>query len=228
MLKKGKVSKEIIDALKAEHNCPLFKWSDPQNKNDEAVFKQIDHELLRQIRTLAAEAQSNNLPLPIKEVNDLIFSKCVLWPQLGPEELDDLVVGAIPAVVKSIQLTSGLIDVDAFGRPIGNDINVSFIKDFEYWDDISDSERKELKETTPFQLYRVRYGRWFFVIRPITRTDLRLVLGSNDESFTLANLVCVWPKEVPWDLVPSGAIDALAEAANKVSGYMNEPEIEEL
>jgi len=227
MLKKGKVSEDTIKELKAAYSIPLFKWTSG-DKKDEAVFKQIDYDLLAKIRHLAADSEQHGRSLPVKEVNELLFKQCVLWPILSEEEIENLVVGAIPTIVKDIQEKSGFIEVDILGNPLGPDLHVSVLNDFAYWGDISEADTETLKSESSFQLFRVRVGRWVFALRPMTRIDLKLAATADDDVLSLVKSVTMWPKEIDWNLLPTGVVVKLSETANRISGWASETDVEEL
>jgi hypothetical protein len=227
MLKKGKLTAELIAETKAAYTCPIFKWTS-DDKKDEAIIKQIDLDLLARVRMLAAESEAQGKALPVKEVNDLIFTQCVIWPALTEAEKEELIVGAIPSIVKDIQEKSGLLEVDIFGRPLGPDLHVSILKDFNYWGDLTEAEGAALKEASPFQLFRVRVGRWVFALRPMTRLDLKLASQAEDDTLSLVKTVTMWPTEVDWNTIPTGVVIQLAETANRISGWSSESSVEEL
>ena len=115
-----------------------------------------------------------------------------------------------------------MIDIDIFQRVLAPDTFTTILRDFDYWGDLEESDTEQLrKDCSPFALYRVRIGRWVFVIRPMTRVDIQVSSQSNDDQLTLARSVTMWPKDVKWETVPAGIIEILSRKANEISGWEN-------
>lgn len=229
MINKGKITEAEIQELKTAYpEDALFKWTSP-NKKDELVIRAINQELMKKIVGMVRDAELQGKGLPIEDVNEKIFDACVLWPTFNLNEKLSLAVGVIPSVVKTIQEKSGFIEIDVFQRVLGPDTFTTTIKDFDVWNDITTEEVDELKkEVGSFSLFRVRIGKWVFVIRPMTRIDIQVATQSNDDQLTLARSVTMWPKEVKWETLPAGIIEILGRKANEISGWEPDAEVEEL
>jgi hypothetical protein len=228
MTNKGKITDAQIAEIKMAYpDTALFKWTSP-NKKDEAVLRPITADLLKKLTSIIREAELQGKPLPIQDVNEKVFDSCVLWPAFSIEEKLSLPVGTIPSIVKVIQEKSGFLDIDVFQRVLAPDMLTTILKDHEYWGDISDEEVAELKTRTPFQLNKVRIGRWVFVVRPMTRTDIQVATQANDDQLALAKAVVMWPREVKWEHLPAGIIELLGRKANELSGWDDDSTVEEL
>jgi hypothetical protein len=229
MINKGIITeKEITELKEAYPGEALFKWTSP-NKKDELVLRAISHDLMQRIVNMIKDAELQGKGLPIQDVNEKIFDACVLWPSFKLEEKLNLPVGVIPSVVKVIQEKSGFIDIDIFQRVLGPDTFTSTLKDFDTWNDITDEEAEALKkEVGVFSLFRVRIGKWVFIIRPMTRIDIQVASQANDDQLALAKSVTMWPKEVKWETIPAGIIEILGRQANEISGWEPDAEVQEL
>lgn len=228
MTNKGLISKEEQDQLKQLYkNQPLFKWTSP-NKKDDVIFKAINLSLMNKINELIKLADGADKPIPVKEVNEVIFDECVIWPSFSIEEKELLPVGTIPSIVKIVQEKSGFLDIDVFNRILGPDQYSIQVNDYDYWPDPTEDELKKLKEKTKFQLHRARIGRWVFIVRPMTRTDLQIASAGLDEHLTLSKAITVWPETVDWDVIPAGIIERLSGIANEISGWSTDSSVEEI
>lgn len=229
MINKGQITeKEILEIKNAYPKEALFKWTSP-DKKDELIIKPISYELMQKIVSMIRDAELRGSGLPIQDVNEKLFDSCVLWPTFSLDEKLSLPVGIIPSVVKSIQEKSGFIDIDIFQRVLAPDTFTTILRDFDVWNDITEEESEALKKTSaPFSLFRVRVGKWVFVIRPMTRIDIQVASQSNDDQLTLARSVTMWPKEIEWESIPAGIIEILGRKANEISGWEMDAIIEEL
>jgi hypothetical protein len=229
MINKGQVTEKDIAEIKSAYpKEALFKWTSP-DKKDDLIIRAISYELMQKIVNMIRDAELRGTGMPIQDVNEKIFDSCVLWPTFSLDEKLSLPVGIIPSVVKSIQEKSGFIDIDIFQRVLAPDTFTTIIRDFDVWGDISDEEATALKESSkPFSLFRVRIGKWVFVIRPMTRIDIQISSQSNDDQLTLARSVTMWPKEIDWETIPAGIIEILGRKANEISGWDPDATIEEL
>jgi hypothetical protein len=226
MTNKGNITKEEQDQIKGLFKKDLlFKWTSP-NKKDDVIFKIITLDLMKKVGDIVSSADKEDKGLPIQEINEKIFDTCVVWPTFTLEEKLALPVGTIPSIVKVIQEKSGFVDVDVFQRVLGPDQYSVMIGDYQYWADPVDEEIAALKDKTKFQLYKVRIGRFLFIIRPMTRTDLQVASTGTDESLTLVKSVSVWPEKIDWELLPAGYIEKLAEVANSISGWDSSATVE--
>lgn len=229
MTNKGNITEQEIAQIKAAYpNEALFKWTSP-NKKDDLVLRAISHDLMQKILNMIKDAELQGRGLPIQDVNEKIFDVCVLWPKLTLDEKLALPVGIIPTIVKVVQEKSGFIDVDIFQRILSPDTITTIIRDFDYWGDLDEDESETLKEKCkPFALFRVRIGRWVFIIRPMTRVDIQVATQSNDDQLALAKSVTMWPEDVKWETIPAGIIEILGRKANEISGWEPDAECTEL
>jgi hypothetical protein len=229
MINKGHVTDKDIEELKAAYpEDALFKWVSP-DKKDDVVFRAISNDLMKKIIDMIRAAELEGKGLPIQDVNEKIFDSSVLWPKFTLDEKLALPVGIIPSLVKVIQEKSGFVDIDIFQRVLAPDTFTTVIKDFEFWGDVTEEDSTKLSEKYPsFSLYRVRIGKWVFVIRPMTRIDIQIASQSNDDQLTLARSVTVWPEEIKWENIPAGIIEILSRKANDVSGWDNDSEVTSL
>lgn len=231
MINKGLITdKQKEDLKEAYPKDALFKWTTP-DKKDDLVLRAISSELMAGIVDIIRESEMAGRNLPIQEVNDTIFDNCVVWPVFSAEERENLPIGIIPSVVKTIQEKSGFIDIDIFQRVLAPDTFTTILKDFDYWPDITEDESKALKEASkPFSLYRVRISKWVFVIRPMTRVDIQVATQATDEQSTIAKSITMWPKDVEWENIPAGIVEILARKGNDISGWSadTDSDVEEL
>lgn len=230
-MNKGTPSEKEIAAIKASlPGVALYKWNVPLTKDQVIIFRAIDRPLKDKIQNLIRDAETNGKLPPIEDVQERIFDACVVWPSFTIEEKFGMPVGIVPSLIKSVQEKSGYLDIDIFQRVLAPDSTTSVVKDYEYWGEISTDELDELKASTPFSLYRVRVGRWSFVVRPMTRIDVQIAQQAIDSELAVAKAVVMWPKDTPWDIIPSGIIEILGDKINEVSGWrsQNDTEVEEL
>lgn len=228
MTNKGLLTDEQKKELKASNPGTTLFITNYDKKND-VVFQHITYPLLQKVTDLIKDSELQGKGLPIKEVNDLVFDTCVVWPKLTHEEKDNLVAGAIPQIVKSIQEKSGFIDIDIFQRVLAPDVFTKCIQDYDNWGDLPDEQVEKLKEDNqPFSLFRTRIGKFIFVIRPMTRIDIQISSQSDDDQLALAKCVTVWPPKVDWDKIPGGIIEVLVRECNACSGWSESAEVEEL
>lgn len=224
----GKITEADLKRLKSQYLGPLFKWAPASLKDVEFVFRPIDKKLQKIITDMLIEAEKRNKATPVEDVNERLFDSCVVWPELTLEEKQTLPVGTIPSLAKAIQEKSGYVDIDIYGRDLGPDLLTTIIRDYDFWGDVPETTLRELRDETKFKLYRVRIDRWVFIVRPMTRTDMQVSSQSSDEYLALVKCVCMWPKEVPWDVVPAGVVDILVKEINKISGWELDSDCEEI
>jgi len=229
ILGKDKVTPKIVAEAKAilGPEIAIYHYKDKTGRY-EAIFKEINHDLMKRIRTRIKEETLKNNLLPMEEINDMVFDECIIWPPVSTEDKNNLPVGKIVDIVKSIQEKSGFLDVDLAERPLRPDIYTEIIQDFDYWPSITKEEIVELKEKIPFQLFKVEIGGFEFVIRPLTKADIFLVNSSQDEQSTACKAVTVWPTKVPWETLSGGVILLLSQEITRVSGFSSDSEVTEL
>ena len=227
MIGKGKAPTEVIEQLKADPG-PKFKWL--FWGKDEIIFTPITRPLYTEIQEYLAKSRlEKTAETDIKEyVYEKIWDRCILWPSLTPEEKYKLPVGIMPQVTKTIQEKSGFMDVTIDGETIAETLTVSTLKDSEYWPKPTDAEKEELKKKFNIQLFLVKIRNWYFVVRPMSRTDLRVSRESVDQVTTLCRCVTVWPKTVDWDILPMGIVDMLNRKIEDLAGWTNDAECEPL
>lgn len=227
---KGLITEAELKKLKEFYGEGAVLCQKPLGKgSDDVVFRILVQDDIKTLRDMVRESTEAQKPLTLEEVNLFIFKSCVVWPALTDEEIENLRVGIIPSVVKSVQEKSGYSDITVLGQAIGPDLQSVLIKDFPYWKDISAEEKVKLEAKHPqFELQKVFCGRFVFIIRPMTRTDIRLANQSDDRALTMARAVTVWPEEVPWDAIGAGYIESIGEAANAIAGWEHEAEVQEV
>jgi len=220
---------EIIEQLKTVHdNEPLMVYSDKRKNSQKFVFKAISHELMRKIRKLVKdEAIKGNL-LPLELVDNFVFDECVVWPVVNEEDKLDYQVGFIPQIVKSIQEKSGFLDIDVMERPLRPSELVEVITDFEFWPDITLEEVEELKNKVPFPLFKITIDRWVFIVRPLTKGDVKVLQETVDEEMGGVTACTVWPEKVPWTEIAAGCVKILWQQILSCSSFSEECEILEL
>lgn len=228
MLNKGKISDKERDELKLLYPAGgIYKFVFP-NQKDEIVFTAISQVTANKIAVLKEDAIVNKRPLPVDDINRKIFDECVLWPQLTLVEKETLPIGIIPSVSKIIQEKSGFLNYDIHGRVLAPDYSTSMIRPLPSWGDISEDELKTLQDSTKFSLFRAKIEHMVFIIRPMTRTDIRVSLQSNDDQIALVKSVTLWPENVPWDELPAGWVEALGRVATEISGWEPNVNVEEI
>lgn len=213
---------ELKETFKDE---PLLKWPIPPGRKNEVIFTTISTELKQKVDDIIAEATAKGTRVPLQEIHELLIVECLRWPQLTADEVKALPFGAVHSLAKVIQEQSGYIDVDIMNRVLGPATNITFVKDFNYWEDITDKELTALHET-PFAIYRIKIGRWIFYIRPMTRVDIQQAIGAVDDQLALVKNVVMWPQEISWNTIPAGVVEKLAAQSNNVSGWDLNAEVE--
>lgn len=231
---KGKLTAEQIAEIKNMFDgAPLFKTSTKDNKGNEhdVLFRPIYSALYHRIQNLVDESRSRGGVVPQADIDNLIFDECLVWPDVTPAEKDLLEAQVVPTFSKIVQERSGFTEIDVYGNWIGPDTSTIPIKDYNYWGDYTLEQLGEIKNSTPFQLFRVRIGKWIFIVRPLTTQDVRVAQTQPDSSLTLAKATVMWPafEEIDWSTVPAGIVDTVANVATKVSGWdVGDVEIQEV
>lgn len=195
---------------------PLYKF--PIDKSNEIVFKAMTNQVVDRIRTTILDRQAGNMRFTEWDAEEIIFDQCVVWPEFTIEDKRNMPAGIFSSLAKAVRDKSYYVGVTETGKLYGPDIHSIKIQDFDYWPDITEGEIEGLKQSTRFQLHRLRIERYYFVIRPMTRADLSIAALTADDQLTIVKQVTMWPIEVPWDLIPSGVIEAVGLYANDISG----------
>lgn len=230
MIGKGQASEQTIEEIKALNpGIPILSYNWPR-RDDQVIFKTISRDTYKYImeRTSAAKQNNGKNYLPLDEIHEAVFDQCVLWPKLTIEERYNLPVGVIPSVSKVIQERSGFLDVDIADRILAPEIYTTLIQPFPFWDKPSEEEIDELKKSTKFPLFQVQVESCFFVLRPMTRTDIKISTQAIDDRLALTRQVTLWPEQIDWDIIPAGWIEALGRAAADLSGWDSEALVSEL
>jgi hypothetical protein len=238
MHNRGRIPEEVIEEYKQSNIKPLYKWVSPTPSKektpegepiyDEILFTDIKHSLWKTIRNRVRQAEESGVTPDVEEINELVFLKCVLWPEFTPEDLRTMPVGFMPSVTKLIQEKSQFWNVDVLGRVLGPDLTTVTLKEGDYWDDISDKELAAIKKEHKEELKKIRIGRWIFIARPVTRADITVAAQADDSEIALLERVVVWPKDAKWEDLPEGILISLGNAVNRISGWGIEGEVEEL
>lgn len=231
---KGSLTDEQKAALKEKFKgIPLFVVQSTDNKGQlhDIVFRPIFHDLYAKIQNMVEEGRSRGTSTSQLEIDDLIMDECLLWPEIALEERPLLEVSVVPSFSKIVQEESGFAEIDVAGNWIGPNHSTIPIKDYEYWGDYTASEVEELKQKVPFQLFRVRIGKFIFITRPLTTQDIRIAQTQPDNSLTLAKASVMWPhhEKLVWNTVPAGIVDTLAMISTKLTSYNSDDvEVQEL
>lgn len=218
---KGLITEDEVKALKEAYpKLSLYKWTDEYDTH-QFVYRTLNQMDIAFINDKVQASIKEDRPVAIDTINEIVFERCIVWPILQPQERVQMPVGWIPSLVKSIQEKSGYVDVDVANRVIGPDLRSRVLKDFDYWPDLPKEEEEGLKKDFVLPLHKVTIdGKWFFVIRPMTKLDLHIAGAAEDEELALVKQVVMWPKTVDWNLIPTGIIDQLGRQANKISGWV--------
>lgn len=221
---KGRISEQEVASLKAQYpDVALGKTVSTDNKGElhDIVFRPISDALYTRIRMLTEEGKANGEIFLPTVTDGLIFDECLLWPEISADERKRLEVSVIPVFSKKVQEFSGFFEVDAQGNWIGNALSILPLKDHNYWGDYSLETLKELKETTPFALFRVRIGKWVFIQRPLTSEDVAIAQTQPDDLEIIAKASIMWPTltEDIWRSIPVGVKSTVANTATKISMY---------
>ena len=219
------INQELIDKLKKAHpGKKLFKWSQLG-----VIYTPITRELNDKILKLSNDIVARTGNLPVREVEDMVVTECVLYPKLTPEDRKEIPVGTYTTLNKVIHEKSGYIEVDVFGRSLCRDSFSEPLVDFTFWEDATEEQVEKVKASCPYSLYKVYIGEFAFVIRQLSRKDVELTQDKQDHIFEKVKRVTLWPEDINWDSVPSGIIDTLFDEVRNLSGYMeNRVTIEEL
>jgi hypothetical protein len=228
MHNKGRVTEEIVKQLKSLHQLEkVCKYPFP-NSNDDIIFKLITRASYNRILDMVSVAAKNDKSLPVNDVHQKIWDDCVIWPLLTVDEKQLLPVGVIHSVVKVIQEKSGFLDVDIMDRILAPDVRTTTIQDLPYWGDLTTEEILALKSKSPYLLQKVIIDKLVFVFRPSNQNDVRIANQSEDNKLALCKSVCMWPENAPWDHLPAGYIEKLANVAFQISGWDSSATVEEL
>lgn len=236
---KGPVpQKKLEEILKSVR--PVYKWRYPYPRKgpsgemiyDEVLFTVITPEVYREVQRYVQRVTAEKKMVDVQEVNQIVYSKCVLWPEPKIEEILGYRIGYVPSVVKVIHEKSGFVDVDIMDRVLAPDVTSVMLREPETWSEPTEEEIAQVKASVPpaTPLYKVTIGGiWHFILRPMTRADLQVLSTSvDDDRIALCRLVTVWPQTVDWSSLPMGVLDAVGRASNRVSGWDLEGEVEEI
>lgn len=223
---KGKISDKEIAELK-KLGFPIYRYS--VDKNNDIIFRPMTNKVIEQIRTTVLDRQAAGKRFTDWDAEELIFDHCVVWPEIPPQMKHELPAGIFTTLAKAVREKSYYYNVTETGKVYGPDQNSVQIQDYEFWPEITEEELAQIKASTRFQLHRLRIGRWYFVIRPMTRADLAIAAMTSDDQLTIVKQVTMWPFEVPWEILPTGVIENIGLFANDISGVATgDIEIEEL
>lgn len=225
---KGKVPADVRDVLRGAYaGQGLFVWSD--HDGNDYVLRPISPKLYADLIQALSLKDFKSEYERKDYVNTTIFQKCTLWPEFTPEEYQTIPVGIFPSIAKVAMERSGFINVTVNGDIIGPDVHSVKIQDYTTWPDITEEEIAQLKSENTAALYRVRIDKFVFVIKPVLRSDIQQAAMAADDQLTLVQKITVWPKELDWELVPTGFLDILGEQANRISGWnLDKVEVEPL
>ena len=137
-------------------------------------------------------------------------------------------IGVIPSVSKIIQERSGFLDVDIADRILAPEIYTTLIQPFPTWPEPTKEQIDEIKAHYKFPLFKVRVESCTFILRPMTRTDVRVAGQSMDDRLALTKSVSMWPENVDWENIPAGWVEALGRAASDLSGWDSEAIVSEV
>jgi hypothetical protein len=227
---KGLITEAELKQLKEFYGGNTVLCKKPLDKGaDDVVFRILTQQDIQALREIVKQSTEEQKPLSVEDVNLFIFKSCVVWPALADEDIDNLRVGIVPSIVKSIQEKSGYSDITILGQAIGPDLQSVMVREFPYWKDITPEELEKIKKKYPnFEFQKIRVGKFFFIIRPMTRTDIRIANQADDRALTMARAVAIWPENIPWDAIGAGYIESIGEAANAIAGWDHEAEVEEI
>lgn len=230
MTGKGLIPPEVLERVKTEMPGPKFKLPS-QNGKDEVIFVPISRNLYKELVDYAAKSRGEGLPEGdiVEYINERVVDSCVLWPRFTPEEKHLLPIGTIPQISRAIEEKSGFVTITVDGRVIGESATVTQVQDGAFWGDLDEEKKADFKKKYPqFDLFRVRLGRRVFVVRPMSRADLRQAAESPDPALTLVKLVTVWPINPEWNDIPAGVIEHMGDKINDITGFTGAAEVTEL
>ena len=229
MIGKGKISEQDLAELKAlNQGAPIFKYT-WRSTGDELFYKAISTQIYHNILEMVdAFKKARNPGLPVEDVHMRIFDSCVLWPKLTLEEKYNLPIGVIPSIAKSIQEKSGLLDIDIMDRILAPDVTSSVVQPFNFWADATAEDISAVRAVWSGALFKVRVERCNFIVRPMTRSDVKASGQAVDDKITIAKLVTMWPTDVKWEDMPAGWVENLGSAAIELSGWDSEFTVEEV
>jgi hypothetical protein len=228
---RGHITEEEINKLKLAYpNTALYKWPTPPDNKHDIIFRTLKKTDIDLINGKVQESLKLSKPLPVDEINQIVFERCVVWPEFDIKERMSLPLGWIPSASKAIQEKSGYVDVDINNRVLGPDLRSRLIQDFDYWEDLSVEDLKNLKERYSVPLYKIIIdSKWIFVLRPMTRLDLQVASSANDEEISLVQQIVVWPLNIDWSNIPTGIVDLIGKKGNEISGWaVDSVDVEEI
>jgi hypothetical protein len=235
MTGKGQISPQALLELKALHKGIAiykrpFERKDKSGETliDDVVFKIITEDDYTFLMGLLLDEKKRGNPNPVEVMNAAIFDRCVLWPKMSIEEKHSLPIGVMPSIAKIVQEKSGFLNVDILDRILAPDRRISVIQEPAFWGDISGEELDKLKDELICKLVKVRIENAIFVIRPTFRADLAVAAQSVDDKLGLAKQLVVWPGEPDWANIPAGWVEILGEVGTSISGWDDNPIVEEI
>jgi len=227
---KGNITPEQVTALKAAYgdDLRLLKWPTPDRKHD-FVFKPISIEIKALLNDMVTGYEKANKPMTTEDVEEFVFDRCVVWPELTIAEKKSMPIGWMPSIVKSIYEKSGYVNVTVDGRIIAPDIHVIKLSEYTMWDLPTKEVLANIKAAAKFPTYKVTLDGWTFVCRPMTRTDINIAIQAVDQDLALVRQTTLWPDQVEWETLPAGIVKLLGEEINKISGWeVGDVDVEEL
>lgn len=227
------VPDEVVQLYKSKFKgLPLFKKSFRFSKSSEPVeilFRWIDSDLHRRCQEMIYNGRLNKKFVE-HDVAEMVFDRCVLWPEVKPEQKILWPAGFLQDVVKVIQEKSGFLETDIEGNILAPDFHTSVVAAADDWGDLDETEQKKLIDAVggKHDIRRIRFDKWVFYIRPMLVMDQQQVQTREDRDIALLDRVLLWPSEVQWDMLPAGVISRLSDMVQHFSGWEAEAEIEEL
>lgn len=219
MIYKGLMTKDEKADLKANYPDEKLQVYCRDGKN-EIVFRLIYADVYERILEIKSSSDMDDISIR-RQVDELVFDECVIWPVLDEVEKASLVVGTVPNMSKVIQERSGFVEIDVLGNILGPTTWVTPMQDVQAWGEFTPEVVEQIKADTQFPVYRIRIDEYVWISRPMTKVDVEFAQSQADPTTSLCRATTFWPAEdvINWSRIPAGYIEELANGIARISGY---------
>lgn len=185
----------------------------------EFYFRPIYRHEMLQIQ----EWMQKNPDATVGQMDEKVVEYCLLSPDWKAADFLMMPAGVLSTLSRRIQDRSGF-EADGPDEELFNNISVP---------ELTPERLEEIKRSTP-RFAIVRLGHMKFVVRAVTRLEWdRLqqrvsMSGDADPDLELAKLALLHPEPSLLETLPAGYVLSISAAALRVSGFNEEPVVEEV
>lgn len=215
------LTKEQIDELRSKHG-PIFKTTICDTTYLCRLIYKPDWDIVCKLR------DDNPNGVSQSEIDEKIVNMALLGPHptIDSGGWAGAPAGVIPTLAGLIRYKSGF-----YTPEIGENV---IVEDFDEEVEMTrpdDQTVAALKVNARFGLKGIGINKDYFVVRPITRVELKQIMQASDQFDQDRNVVekaVLWPKGVDWDTKGAGYCDTIAQYVIAISGYSAPSVVEDL